>query len=213
MILGPEFKTLQLNKLNTRLKKIIYFKEFSYPAYFNTFLKHLYEVLNSDCKTRLVVFEPPGHRINLKRYNEMFFVAFENSKDMSAAENKDRLVVFKPCSLVLEKLCTGREDYDILIVYDKSGIDADMIAGSRVYKFNLVKGRSDLRLFNLIPLHSISSGLEDTALNLKEIENFKHINNESIRKKIYKKHFIDSFIKSLSDFEYSPKASGQEAYL
>lgn len=188
------FETLQLNRTNSLLRQVIYFKEYSYPLFFNTFIKNLHEVLNTKFKTKLAVFEQPGSRINLRRYDDMFFIDFDAAKSKISYSDIDRLAVFQPSRNVLEQLCLTAENDEILIIYDKSGIDSDMICGSKVRKFNLVKSSSDLRTFRLNPEQTVSGSVEGVVLCLSEIEKYKEITNESIKKKLIRKKLVEPFL-------------------
>lgn len=194
---SSEFNTLCMNKTDTELKYIIYFKEYSYPRYFNTFIKSLFEAINAEFKTRLLIYEQPGSKINLRKYDKKYLVEFDPQQAASCLEGHDRIVVFYPEEHYLNQLCKDKSNCEILIVYDKSGLDIDLLSGTKVQKYNLVKNKPDLNLFKLDSAVTISSDVEGTLLNLTEIPNYQGISNESIKLKLYRKHFIDSFIKEV----------------
>ncbi|MCX7748167.1 MAG: hypothetical protein N2645_14975 [Clostridia bacterium] len=191
-----EFYTLQINRQGTSLKYILYFKEYSHPLYFNTFFKFLCDVLLSLGKAKILIMEQMGSRINMKRY-DLSYLIVDSSTDAATIMEKDKIVLFETRVKVLELLCENRSGHEILVVYDKMGFDKELLAGFKVYRLNVIRDDEDVKLFNLSVKQCISNDIEGALLNLTELERFKGISNEDIRRMIYKRQFIDGFLEAL----------------
>lgn len=197
-----EFQTIQLNKMDSALKKVIYFKEYSYPAYFNSFVKYLHCQLSSIAKTRLLILEHCENRLSLKRYGGSFHTdLMSRGSSPPPMEDCERMVFYHLKNSLFEPLLKDGGSYKYMIVYDKSGRDTETINGTNVYRFNLVKKESDAALFKLPAERCISNGFAGAALNLTEILRFREITNETIKQKLFKKHFIDRFLELVHEGE------------
>ncbi|MCX7711681.1 MAG: hypothetical protein N2484_17705 [Clostridia bacterium] len=205
-----EFTPFQLNKTACSLRHIIYFKEYSYPLYFNTFLKYLVEVLSQQFKTRLVIFEQISSRLNLKRYDDLFLTDIPSINAKTQLEGRNKLVLFHPSEEIMQEVCSNQEGYEILVIYDKCGFEKDFVTGFKVRKFDLVKSASDVQLFKLTSNDCISSGIKELALDLTSLPKFKEIKHEGIRMKLYKKLLIDPFLNTCKIFTQPDKTIQQE---
>ena len=59
------------------------------------------------------------------------------------AKKNERIVVTEPSSDILSDIL--KSDIDIVIIYDRLGINRDLISGAMVYKYNVVSSMGDYR--------------------------------------------------------------------
>ncbi|MCX7842378.1 MAG: hypothetical protein N2489_04815 [Clostridia bacterium] len=194
-----EYAPISLDKLTVCPMETIYFKEYSYPQYFDTFLKHLFDTLSGRFKAALLILEREQNTIGMRRYTEGFATEEGQINEYFKENGFLKLAVLKPNAGLIEAVCMlGLE---MLVVYDKTGSDVDLLSGSGLRKLYLARSASDLKFFNLPAKRCIVRNLPNCALSLEALDIYKEISNEDIKRKLYRKHFIEPFLSNLKNME------------
>ena len=199
---GPinDFREVNLNRFDTTVKQVIYFKEYSYPKYFNTFMKFLYEVLSKQNKVRFVVYENPCNKIGLKRYEDFTILAGGMLNDTINLDGKDKIVLTEPRRELTEQILSNKDAYDAIIILDRTQDEKFIVTGSVVLNFSVGRSRKDLSRYKAPIEYSITNDTDDAAVNLAYSSKYASVSNEAIKCKLYKIEFISKFLEAVVNY-------------
>ena len=156
-------------------QKIIYFKEYVYPQYFNTFITYLHNYLKSiHVPSKLLIIESPSAKSKISFYQGCNII-YDNNYSIKDIIDKDITVIFNNPAHVLENFYEENViGYEILLVYDKTQAPFNYTKGDKMLLFNLTRTLDQCNMFQLDELNTITND-EDNPLGLSTIEDFKEI--------------------------------------
>ena len=141
------YSTLNINTLSHRTGAVLYFKEFGKLRYINSFILSLCELIKvkgGGLSYKLLIYDT---KVALGTYKPLSYLdrlAYTERKSMFLdAKKNERIVVTEPSSDILSDIL--KSDIDIVIIYDRLGINRDLISGAMVYKYNVVSSMGDYR--------------------------------------------------------------------
>jgi len=209
----PTLGYINLNKLDTKYKHILYFKEYTDVSFFNTFIKFLmYHIkTNTVYDAKLVIFENSFNILRQQAYpSDVIRVDYvDNFKDVYGSSKK--VLMTKPTLRRLNYIYTEGSAEEILIIIDRFYKGDDAISGASVLKTYVTNNENIIKLNNLNPLKLISNGVKDSYIlenfNEKNIPNFKSgfnsILNEKLQYIAFYKEVIEGFLKRKNILGYS----------
>lgn len=138
------YSTLNTNSINYNAKAVLYFKEIGKLKYINTFIMCLYQLLRIKFKAsvKVLIYDDdvmlgtykPLTCTDKRQYNE-------RKGSFTDVNKNEMLVITEPSSDILsDMLCSG---LDVVIVYDRLGINKDLVNGAIVYRYNVVGSVND----------------------------------------------------------------------
>lgn len=151
------YSTINTNTLNHSTKAVIYFKEIGKLRYINTFVLCLYNLIKLKVKVnvKLLIYDTiiglgtykPLTHTDKRQYNE-------RKGSFTDVHKNEKLVITEPSSDILSDMLSS--GVDILIIYDRLGVNKDLINGAVVYKYNVVGSMNDYKA-----LKNLDTGLSD----------------------------------------------------
>ena len=214
-----EVVSLKLPQIrNNRLRKVIYIKEVTRPAYINTFMVQLLRHLDSSvssCKNniKMVIFD---NRVDFAQvYNPLPLLNsgtyFEGDlRDRLHRKNNENIMVFTDLNPVyIENLAT-KSEFDNLIIYDRLGKEVDLLHGGAVVKFytfgsnhNIAKyteRHSEIKAGDMI-VNAGSKALNG-AVEIIYSEEYKNSTEPNRRDIVFKRTHMKSFKTLISKCGY-----------
>jgi len=200
MVVQP---TCLTDSLMTDTKHVIYFKELTQIPYINTFIKYLTDYIRTRkiagkkvvCK--LAIFDFNGTQ---KQYHPIPLITGDEymNRRMEMAGTRMDLAISTPQMAVLSDLLTGKYGGadtapDVLIVYDRTHQNTDIVQGDIVTKFFICHSRSAVERFApdfyiKDPSKIITTAdtfIHNAQLDIPRIKNFRSFESESRRKRAY----------------------------
>lgn len=151
------YSTLNVNVTRHKTGAILYFKEIGKLRYINSFIYVLCSILKMKCKLsyKLLIYD---NKIGLGTYKPLSSVdsrSYNERRSNYDDINKNlKLVITEPSTDILHNILNA--GLDVVIVYDRFGINKDLVSGAIVYKYNVVGSSNEYRC-----LKSLDSSLSD----------------------------------------------------
>ena len=181
----PELNTMQLN---SKIGRIIYFKEISSIPYMSSFVWALVEQLKIyKVKVKLIIYD---YDFDKKNGYEGIPVCdskeFINNK-RNLVEKAEKLVMTEPNPTVISEIARCLPAYDVVIIYDKMHRKKDVITGSTVKKFYVCSSKRDYDLgckdFGIKRVEDVfmlsGSTLGGKYLDIQKIDNYSLCTNNA----------------------------------
>lgn len=129
----PEMNTIQLN---SKIGRVLYFKEISRIPYIDSFVWALFEQLKIyKVKVKLLVYdynsELSGIYEPMKSYDSKAFI--NNKRHL--VEKEEKFVVSEPNPAIITEIARTLPPYEVVIIYDRMYRKKDVITGNGVKKF------------------------------------------------------------------------------
>lgn len=141
------FKTLDLRAgtvPNNKVKSILYFKEISYVKYTNSLINYLFKYISKQgLRVKMLIYDThtklAGKYIPLRVVNGDIYV-----QDKAGIERADKIVITEPSQNIIIDMLTSNENFDVIIVYDRTNEMNYIIDGPIVTKYFVVNSKSEL---------------------------------------------------------------------
>jgi hypothetical protein len=203
--------SLKLSSIkNNRLKKVIYIKEVTRPAYINTFMIQLLNYLNGGavptCKNniKMVIFDNRSDFAQI--YNPLPLVNsstyFEGDlKDRLHKKNAENIMVFTDLNPVYIQDLATKSEFDNLIIYDRLGKEEDLLFGGAVVKFyafgsnhtlaKYTERHSEIKTGDII----INAGTKELpkAIEIHYVEDYRTTQAEARKEIVFKRAHMNAF--------------------
>jgi len=167
-------------------KKVIYFKEISYPKYFNSFLKAFRDnLLRKGLSSRLVIVQEKNDFAGIK-YSDFLYINTVSDSGIYNFDGKENIVCNIVNDKVIDRILKNEDNFDLIIIVDKLGKDFDFVTGFNVDKFYLIANKSDIELYGVPVDRTIANGDESVFINLQENQEYTKVSNQKIKFRLYR---------------------------
>lgn len=185
---GPIVKTyatIPVTAKGARVQRVIYFKEVSYTKYVNTFVMNLMQYLKrmggDKAKIKTVIYDYKNDfSIRYKPLPTVGINDFLAQKERLLSTGVDAFVVVEPNQAIIDELI--RQEYDVLIIYDRMKQKNDIVNGNTVFKYWVINSKSDIRAVRQLGVDTkhVISGSEKSqeypdCITIPEIEGYKEM--------------------------------------
>lgn len=181
----PELNTMQLN---SKIGRVIYFKEISSIPYMNSFVWALVEQLKIyKVKIKLIIYD-----YDFDKKNGYDGIPVCDSKEFinnkrNLVEKTEKLVMTEPNPTVISEIARCLPAYEVVIIYDKMHRKKDVITGSTVKKFYVCNSKNDYDLgckdFGIKKVEDVfmlsGSTLGGKYLDIQKIDNYSLCTNNA----------------------------------
>lgn len=174
----PELNTVQLN---SKIGRVLYFKEISKIPYIDSFVWALFEQLKIyKIKAKLIIYD---YDAELKGMYEPIPVCdskeFINNK-RNLVEKAEKLVMTEPNPTVITEVARCLPAYEVVIIYDRMHRKKDVITGNGVKKFYICGSQraydTGCKKFGIKNIEDVfmysGSAVKGKCLDIKTIDNY-----------------------------------------
>lgn len=167
-------KSVDADRYLGRAPLIIYFKEYTPVSYFTTFLKHFSSLLSqSVALSKVVVIENDNNTTRIPLYLEKDYVYLTDGTEMERMVLGNLVTCGNNLKLI-NYLIQNSLKLDILLLYDRTGVNYDLVVGQNVIKFHLLKNMQDKDILG-IDSNNIISNEPNEHFFLGKINEYKEI--------------------------------------
>lgn len=143
------FEEINTNIIRCNVQRVLYFKEVSYVNYTASMINALIEVLKAvNIRVKLVIYDNSTSMFDYYIKQNMMIINTSNySLNRSTVSGPNSFVLSEPSNTITSDLLTENNDFDVIIIYDKTHTYSNIVSGNIVTRLIVVNSSNEFKAY------------------------------------------------------------------